>query len=97
MHSNDAASRFIFGQLDELLLDGRGRHRSINEEEVRVLNSIFTKLCSIILRFVKPDNMGHIKVLENLQVVFWRVLPRLTGSAIDWTHEGHELVGNDEI
>ena len=46
------------------------------------------KLCSVILGFIKTDNVCNAKVAEHLDVIFWGVASPMGTELIDRTHEG---------
>lgn len=59
---------------------------------------VLCELCEIILGFVEPHNMCYIKMLENLDIVLWGLGASLLSlGSVNWTHEGDELAGDDEV
>ena len=70
----------------------------INEEEIWVVDSCLYEFLFIILRLVEAYYARDVKVLEDLEVVFWRVSSSLIITGwVNGSHEGDKLVGNDEI
>ena len=72
--------------------------RPINEKQISVLNSIFDKFLSIIFGFIQPDYSGHIKMFEDLDVIFGSVSPPLKFiNVIKWPHESNKLAWDDPV
>ena len=72
--------------------------RPINEKQISMLNSIFDKFLSIIFGFIQPDNSGHIKMFEDLDVIFGSVSPPLKFiNVIKWPHESYKLAWDDPV
>ena len=70
----------------------------INEEEIWVVDSCLYEFLFIVLGLVEAYYARDVKVLEDLEVVFWRVSSSLIITGwVNGSHEGDKLVGNDEI
>ena len=70
----------------------------INEEEIWVVDSCLYEFLFIVLWLVEAYYARDVKVLEDLEVVFWRVSSSLIIAGwVNGSHEGDKLVGNDEI
>jgi len=63
-----------------------------------VINSVSGEFSSVVLGFVKSDDVRDSEVLEHLNVVVSAVsLLFLALRGVDWTHKRNELVGNNPI
>ncbi len=70
--------------------------RSVNEEKVCVFDSCLDELLSIILSFIQPNNMSHIEVFKDLEIVLWLIASSLS-FVIDRTHECNKFLWNDPV
>lgn len=63
-----------------------------------MLNIISNESLPIIFGLIQSDDSSYVKMMENLDVVFWCVASsfKFTG-VVQWTHKGNELTWNDPI
>lgn len=63
-----------------------------------MLDPVLCELCEIVLGLVEPNDMCHVKVLENLNIVLWGLSASLLSlRSINWSHEGDKLARDDEV
>lgn len=87
---------FAFANFEEVFNDIIRRCRTINEKEIRMVDTCTNKLLPVIFGLIESNNSSHIKVLENLQVVLWGVAT-FVGTRVNRTHESNELVWNNPV
>lgn len=102
VNSNGAGTGFgevFLATGDEPVDDLLWRHRTVNEDQILVLNTTVDEGTRVVLRVVEAHNLRHIEVLENVHVAARRVTVSLllTGDAVYWTHEGEELAWNNPV
>lgn len=94
---NSKDARVTLTQLEELVHDELRWCRTIDEEQVCVVDPILCELGSVVVGFVEADNMCHAKVSKHLEVILWGVPSSVWSILINWAHEGDELLGEDPI
>ena len=94
---NSQHARISFGNLEEFANDGVGRRRSVNEEQVGVIDAGPRKFSLIVLGFVQTHHMGHAKVTKHLQIVFRRVASTLRSNLIHRAHKCDEFARQNPV
>lgn len=95
---NSNGSPLSFRNSQKLRNDGIIRRRTINKEQISVVDPIARKLESIVLGLIQSDHVGDTEVLEDLNVVFGAI----SSLGLAWwricrPHKRNEFIRQDPI
>lgn len=84
--------------IEEVSDDLVWRSRTVNEEEIVMLDTPVLEVHLVILLLVQSDDPGDIDILEDVDIFIWVVSISLAlVSVLNWTHEGDELAWDDPV
>ena len=88
----------LFAAFHEFVHDVLRGNRTIHEDEIFVVDAVFSERIFVVLRVIQSHHLAHLQMLKYINVARSGVaIGPLAFLAVDGSHESHELSGDNPI